>query len=96
MTYRLDMDRNTRVLVSHMSPVQRRKTKETLRTIAMDPFEGKALQDDLAGLRSCRVGPLRVVYQIHTGKKIVHVITIGPRRTVYKELEKELRAKERS
>ena len=90
MTYRLDMDQETRVLIGHMSPYRKRRIKASLKAIANDPFEGKPLQDELAGLYSYRIGSLRTIYSVERSKRTVHVVAIGPRRTVYDELEREL------
>ena len=95
MTYRLDMDGETRVLLSHLPPRPKRKVKESLRAIAKDPVLGKALQENLSGLYSYRIGSLRVIYSIDPSKKTVHVIAVGPRRTVYEQLERELAARKR-
>lgn len=90
MTYRLDMDGETRVLISHMAPVQKQKVKQALRAIAGNPSEGKPLQEQLYGLLSYRTGTLRVIYSVDKSKKVVHVVAIGPRRTVYEDLERVL------
>jgi mRNA-degrading endonuclease RelE of RelBE toxin-antitoxin system len=95
MIHRLDMDAETRALISHMSPSPKRKIRESLRAIARDPAEGKPLQEELAGLRSYRVGALRIVYSVDSPKRAVHIIAIGPRRTIYSELEKEMAARKR-
>jgi len=87
------MDAETRVLVSHMAPGPKRKIRESLRAIAFNPSEGKPLQDDLTGLHSYRVGSLRVVYSIDRTRKAVHVLAIGPRKNVYEDLERALKAR---
>ncbi len=84
------MDGETRVLISHMAPAQKYKLKEALRAVAGNPFEGKPLRDDLLGLYSYRVGAMRIIYSIDNSAKTVHVVAIGPRRTVYEELERLL------
>jgi mRNA-degrading endonuclease RelE of RelBE toxin-antitoxin system len=84
------MDGETRVLISHMAPARKHKIKQSLRNIAQDPSAGKTLQENLAGLQSYRVGPLRIIYSVDRLKKTVHVIAIGPRRTIYEELERLL------
>jgi mRNA-degrading endonuclease RelE of RelBE toxin-antitoxin system len=84
------MDAETRSLVSHLSPARKRSIRESLRAIAADPSVGKPLREDLAGLSSYRVGSLRIVYSIEAPPKVVHVVAIGPRRTVYEEIEREL------
>ncbi len=93
MIFRIDMDGETRVLVSHMPPSRRQKIKEALRAVAGDPAQGKPLQEDLAGLYSLRVGSLRIIYSVDATHRVVHVVTIGPRRTIYEELERELKSR---
>lgn len=95
MTYRLDMDRETRVLISHMSPAQKRKIKESFRAIAENPLQGKPLQDELEGFCSYRTGSLRIIYSIDRLRKAAHVVAVGPRRNIYEELKKELTSKKR-
>ena len=90
MTYQLDMDGEARTLLTHMAPLQKRRIKEALRTIAENPFEGKPLQEELHGFYSYRVTGLRIIYSIHRSRKIVHVVAIGPLRTIYQELEELL------
>jgi len=96
MIYRLDLDAEARVLISHMSPTTKRKIRESLRTIAHNPYEGKPLQDELAGLLSYRVGTFRIVYSIDKTHKTIRVIVIGPRRSIYAELEREVMSKRRA
>ena len=79
------MDAAVKGLVTHMHPIRRRKLKESLKEIAKDPFSGKPLQEELVGLYSYRVGPLRIIYSLNKVAKVVHVIAIGPRRTIYAE-----------
>lgn len=95
MIYRLDMDADTRVLMSHLPPSLKRKVQESLRSIAKDPAQGKMLQEELAGLRSYRVGHLRIVYAVDRSKRMVHVIAVGPRKTIYEELEREITVRPR-
>ena len=45
----------------------------------------KALRGKLQGSRRCRVGGLRVVYEVHEEAKVVHVLAILPRGNVYKK-----------
>jgi len=52
--------------------------------LAADPHCGKMLREELAGLRSLRVKNMRIIYRL-SGKGIVEVVTIGPRRTIYEE-----------
>ena len=51
---------------------------------------GKELRDELAGLRSLRVGRLRIVYRV-AGRRLIDLVAIGPRRTIYQETLRLLR-----
>ena len=51
-------------------------------------FFGKPLQFSLKGLRSMRVGDYRVIFQF--SGKVVRVVFIGHRSTVYAKAEKRL------
>jgi mRNA-degrading endonuclease RelE of RelBE toxin-antitoxin system len=93
--FRLDIDGETRDLVRRLAAETTRKIKAALRAIALDPDIGKALQEELAGLHSYRVGLLRVVYAIERSARRVHVVAIGPRRSIHEEVERARRRSER-
>ena len=59
---------------------------ETMAGLRDDPWKGKKLQGELAGLFSLRVWPYRIIYTIE--KKIVRVtvVTIGQRKDVYERM----------
>ncbi len=94
MIYQLDMDGETRLLIRHLPPARKQKIKESLRAIALNPLMGKPLQETLSGYFSYRVGALRVIYSIDPGKRMVQVVALGPRKTIYEEVERELRSKQ--
>lgn len=52
--------------------------------LAYNPLLGKPLQGPLKGLRSQRVGTLRIVYQIIKKELVLMVINIGHRKSVYR------------
>jgi mRNA interferase RelE/StbE len=67
-------------------PTQRR-IADRLDELAVDPFDpaiSKRLQNR-AGLRSARVGGLRILYQVHETDELVRIEDIGPRGQVYRE-----------
>jgi mRNA interferase RelE/StbE len=66
-----------------MHPGLKKKVRASLAIILSDPTSGKALRDDPAGLRSFKIGRLRVVYKI--SKTEVQVVAIGPRSRIYEE-----------
>jgi mRNA interferase RelE/StbE len=70
-------------LIRRMHPELKRKVRDSLKIIMTSPNEGKALQDELADLRSFRVGRFRIIYRLH--RNTVEIITIGPRERIYED-----------
>ena len=71
-------------LIRSMHPDLKRKIRGSLQTILSEPFAGKALKDELSGLRSFRVSRFRIIYRI-SKKQLIEVVTIGPRDRIYEE-----------
>lgn len=61
----------------------RKRAISALRGLAADPWQGKKLQGNLAGLYSLRVWPLLIIYQISQKTVTVTVVAIGHRQGVY-------------
>jgi len=74
-----------------MHPLLRKKVKAGLATIASDPHSGKALKEELEGLRSFRIGKFRIIYRM--AGKAVDVVAVGPRKIIYQETHRLLRRK---
>ncbi|MBI5103341.1 MAG: type II toxin-antitoxin system RelE/ParE family toxin [Nitrospirae bacterium] len=70
-------------LVRSLHPLLKRKVRAAFKLILADPMAGKALKDELEGLRSFRVSRFRIVYK--TGKDAIDVVAVGPRKTIYEE-----------
>lgn len=80
----LKVSNDTKKLIRHSHPQLKRKLRDALRMIIDDPLCGKALKEELFGLRSLSVGRIRIIYSIGEDAGI-EVITIGPRKTIYEE-----------
>ena len=80
-------------LVRGMHPTMKRKTRASLKTILADPLTGKALKDELAGLRSFRVGTFRIIYRMT--RNIIEFVAVGPRERIYEETYRLLKRKTR-
>lgn len=78
-----------RDLIRHLPPALKGKIKRALEEIVTEPPTGKALRDELAGLRSYRIGNTRIVYRPE--EKAITLITVGPRQSVYQKAALELR-----
>jgi mRNA interferase RelE/StbE len=79
-------------LVRGLHPDLKRKVRAGLDAIRVDPAAGKELRDELAGLRSLRVGRLRIVYRV-APKHVIDLVAVGPRRSIYQETLRLLRRK---
>jgi mRNA interferase RelE/StbE len=65
-------------------PKLKRKIRAGLEHIVAEPDSGKSLKDELEGLKSCRISRFRIIYRI-SSKKIIDIVAIGPRKTIYEE-----------
>ncbi|MBE9536698.1 MAG: type II toxin-antitoxin system RelE/ParE family toxin [Proteobacteria bacterium] len=77
-----------------MHPTLKQKIRAALKTILDDPGTGKALRNELKGLVTFRVARFRIVYRIGK-KKVIEVVAIGPRKTIYEETYRLLKKEEK-
>ena len=88
--YRLNVPDEVAGVVRSLHPELKRKVKSSLQTILEQPEAGKALKDELAGLRSFRVGKFRIIYRIASRDRI-DLVALGPRVRIYEETYRILR-----
>jgi len=81
--YRLRVPDSVAELLRNMHPESKRRIRASLQIISGNPDEGKALRDELAGLRSMRVGRFRIVYRVR--RNIIEIVAVGPRTRIYQE-----------
>jgi mRNA interferase RelE/StbE len=91
--HRLRVPDEVALLVRGMHPDLKRKTRASLKTILADPSSGKALKNELAGLRSFRVGTFRVIYRVM--RNMIEIVAIGPRERIYEETYRLLKRETR-
>jgi mRNA-degrading endonuclease RelE of RelBE toxin-antitoxin system len=60
------------------------RVDHALDRIGEEPAIGKPLAGPLAGHRSLRVGPLRIVYRLERDEPVVSVLDIAQRGSVYR------------
>jgi mRNA interferase RelE/StbE len=82
--HRLRVADHAATVLRTLHPNIKRKIKSALHAITADPFTGKALGDELSGLRSYRVSRFRVVYR-PAQDNVIEIIAIGPRERIYEE-----------
>ena len=82
--YKLVVPKDVRELIRTMHPFLKKKVKASLKIILSEPYSGKALMDELSGLRSFRISSFRIIYRIK-GPEQTELIAIGPRERIYEE-----------
>jgi mRNA interferase RelE/StbE len=82
--YKLVVPKDVKELIRTMHPSLKKKVKASLKIILFEPFSGKALLEELSGLRSFRVSSFRIIYRIKEPEQI-ELVAIGPRERVYEE-----------
>ena len=91
---RLRVPQHVVTFVRRLHPNIKQKVRAGLAEILRDPSAGKALKNELDGLRSYRLGRIRIIYR-EASRGVVEVVTVGPRSTIYETtarlLKKELR-----
>ena len=53
-------------------------------TLSSHPFSGKPLKGEKCGCYSLRTGDYRIIYEVYSTEKIVHIIRIGHRKDIYR------------
>jgi len=80
------------ILIRGLHPHLKKKIRGALLEITIDPHSGKALKDELKGLWSYRIKKIRIVYRA-SGRNLIDIITIGPRKYIYEETYRLLKKK---
>jgi mRNA interferase RelE/StbE len=64
-----------------------------IRAIAANPEYGEPLERELNGLRKYRVRRFRIVYGVDLKRRLIRLMAVGHRRSVYEELTERIRRK---
>ena len=82
--YRLRVPKEIVTFVRDLHSLLKKRVKAALTEISHDPYCGKALKDELSGLRSFRIKRFRIIYEI-SSKEQISIVTVGPRKYIYEE-----------
>ena len=83
MPYQLRIEPGVLKSLNRIPERDRQRIIASLAGIKKDPFDGKALEGELKGIRSWRVGEYRILYSILKQELLIIVIRIGPRQGIY-------------
>jgi mRNA interferase RelE/StbE len=82
-------------IVRRLAPDLKRSVKQAVRALTAEPELGEPLQRELKGLWRYRVRRFRIVYRVDRPRRILQVLAVGHRHTVYEELAAELQRAKR-
>src|SRR5215468_8370600 len=87
--YRLVVAPQAADVVRALHPDLKRSVRNALDALAAAPSIGTPLRGELAGLWRYRVRRFRIVYEFDRSARLVRVMAVGPRRSVYEDLAAE-------
>jgi len=91
VSYRLRILPAAAERIRHLPPDLKRGIREAVRAIAADPVRGEPLKRELSGYLKYRVRRFRIVYQVDRTARIVRILAIGRRSTIYEEVAERIR-----
>jgi len=91
--YKLVAPKELQELIRMMHPSLKKKVKASLKIILSEPYSGKALMEELSGLRSFRISSFRIIYRIKEPEQI-ELVAIGPRERIYQETFRMIQKKD--
>jgi mRNA interferase RelE/StbE len=89
----LDIPPHVAEVIRVLPPEVKQGVKEGLRLLSRDPGAGEPLRRELEGYWKYRVRRFRIVYQ--PTRRLVRIVAVGHRRTIYEELGERLGPKKR-
>lgn len=77
-------------LLRALHPHIKKKVRSSFQAIMADPYVGKALTEELSGLRSYRVSRYRIIYRLLQERQI-EIVAVGPRERIYEDTYRVLK-----
>ena len=84
--YRVKLTATASEMFTRLHPDSKKQIRAVLRTLYEAPYLGKALQGDLAHLKSLKMKRYRAIYQVDNANRTIIVYAIGHRRDIYEIL----------
>lgn len=83
--YRLAIPPHVADVIRRLPPDVKRAVKQAMRALASNPAAGEPLRRELEGLWKYRARRFRIVYAFAPARRVVRVLAVGHRRTIYEE-----------
>jgi mRNA interferase RelE/StbE len=91
--FRPDIPPHVAEVIRSLHPDLKRSIKAAVRGIASDPECGEPLMRELDGLWKYRVRRFRIVYAIDRKPRVIRLIAVDHRQSIYENLTAKLRTK---
>ena len=91
--FRPDIPPHVAEVIRSLHPDLKRSIKAAVRGIATDPECGEPLMRELDGLWKYRVRRFRIVYAIDRKSRVIRLIAVGHRQSIYEHLTAKLHTK---
>ena len=69
--------------ITHFPPAIKHDIKCSLRILSNNPHSGEPLQRELKGLWKYRIRSFRIIYRLLAKDRLIHIVAIGHRKTIY-------------
>jgi mRNA interferase RelE/StbE len=76
--------------IRKLHPQIKRRARAAVDQLLGSPLDGHPLHDELAGLRSFKMGKYRIIYRINDQATTLDILLFGPRRDIYEELRNRI------
>jgi mRNA interferase RelE/StbE len=84
--YRLVIAPQAAEVIRALHPDLKRSVRSALDALGVAPSIGEPLRGELAGLWRYRVRRFRIVYELDRSARLVRIMAVGPRRSIYEDL----------
>lgn len=84
--FRIDIPPEVAEVIRHLPPDVKRGVRAALRALSATPGLGAALLRELEGQWRYRVRRYRIVYEVDVRTRVLRIVAVGHRRTIYEEL----------
>lgn len=85
MKYRIELSKKAEKSLEKIDKRFKTRIERVIDSLSIDPLIGKPLEGEYLGLRSCRVWPYRIIYQVYRYQLLILVINIRHRQSAYKD-----------
>ncbi len=73
MEYKLRIPDDIVAFIRGLHPILKKRVRSALTQICRNPYDGKALKEEMIGLRSFRIKRFRIIYEI-TSNEAINII----------------------